>query len=127
MNYPLFLNYSHLSGISAGSLNVFAIIQVPVQFDDVCIELDLLVAKDRDLRYDLLIGRNVIGYPDVELVTYLNGCRLRRKSHLGLEIVNTVNVMASPLCDLRTSIDNLNRYLQDEDKSWLFFKTTLMF
>lgn len=114
LNYPLFPYYLQLHGIGDGNLNVFARIKVPVQFNDVCIELDLLVAKDTDLRYNLLIGRNVIEYPDIELVTDSNGCILRRKYYLGQATVNTVDIVSSPLSDLINNINSLDQRLQDE-------------
>ncbi|KAF9410713.1 hypothetical protein HW555_010282 [Spodoptera exigua] len=47
-----------------------------VRFDDLCIELDIFVVKDTDCSYDLLIGRNAIQHPDIEIVTDSLGSRL---------------------------------------------------
>lgn len=50
-------------------MQVFSKIIVPIKFEGKCIELDIFVVKDTDFCYDILIGKNVIQYPDTEIVT----------------------------------------------------------
>lgn len=41
-----------LDGIGSGQLYTFAMITVPVRFEDICIELDLHVVSDDDFPYE---------------------------------------------------------------------------
>lgn len=43
------------------------------------LELDIHVVRDIDFQYDLLIGRNSVQYPDIEIITDSTCCRLVRK------------------------------------------------
>lgn len=91
-------------------------ITVIVQFDSMCLELDVHVVRDCDIRYDLLIGRNAVEYPDIEILTDSSGCRLVRKS---VEIKTEVNFISlmSELDILRTKIEHLSLELQNKIKS----------
>lgn len=73
---PLFPCSLFLDGIGRGRLHVFAKVNVPVQFNDLSINLELYVAKDEDFRYDCIIGRNVIQNSNVAVVLDSSGTKL---------------------------------------------------
>lgn len=101
----------YLNGIGSNKVYVFAIITVLVQFNEVCIELDIHVVRDYDFQYNLLIGRNAVQYPDIQIVTDSFGSRLFRKTvQTGTE-VNMVNNM-SELTNLTSKIEHLDLELQ---------------
>lgn len=123
---PCFLR---LCGIGEASLDVFAKIKAPVKFDDLCIELDIFVIKDSDCRYDLLIGRNAVQYPDIEMVTDSFGSRLVRRvlPSPNLE-VNSLqeDSVSGQLSELTASTAHLDDDLQDKIKA-IFLKYPSVF
>lgn len=69
----------YLSGIGQNKIHVFAFITVLVQFEEICLELDIHVVRDSNFTYNLIIGRNAVKYPDVEIITDSLGSRFVRK------------------------------------------------
>lgn len=66
-------------------------ITVPVRFDDINIELDLFVVNDQKINFNILIGRNAVEYPDIEIITDCEGSRIRRKIPDNVDLhVNTL-------------------------------------
>jgi transposase InsO family protein len=104
-----------INGIGQNQIHIFAMISVVVKFDDVCIELDIHVARDCDVRYDLLIGRNAVKYPDIEIVTDLSGSRLVRKPVSTKTEVNLAT-SASDLSELTSRLEHLDDNLQEQVK-----------
>ena len=58
----------YLDGIGHGKLHVFAKINVPVQYRDLCIDIEFYVAADKDFHYDCIIGRNAVKQSNVAIV-----------------------------------------------------------
>ncbi|CAK1549738.1 unnamed protein product [Leptosia nina] len=110
---PYFLN---LNGIGCGSLDICGKITVPVRFEDLYIELDILVVKDKKFNYDLLIGQNAVEYQDIEIITDTKGSKIRRKvidsTKLCVNSVETHNTFTSKLGELLSMIDHLDVDLQ---------------
>lgn len=105
----------HLCGIGEGTLDVFSKITVPVRTDDLCIELDIYVVKDQGCRYDLLIGRNAVQFPDIEIVTDALGSHLVRKklsaSNPEVNLVENVD-NSDQLQHLSATLSHLDKSLQ---------------
>ena len=103
-----------LEGIGNGKLHIFGKVTVPVKFDDVCLEIEFHVARDKDFFYDCLIGRNAIQYPDIAVVIDFSGCRLTR-THLP-EPIGVINQVSDSVNNefkqLRESISHLDSFLQ---------------
>lgn len=57
-------------------MQIFAKMTVPVKFDEICLEIEFHVARDRDFYYDCLIGRNAVQHPDVAVVMDTSGCKV---------------------------------------------------
>lgn len=105
-----------MSGVGQNKIHIFAIVTVPVKFNEVCLELDLYVARDQDFCYDLLIGRNAVKYPDIEIITDSSGCRFVRK-HIESK-TDKVNLICSQaeLLELNLNLDHLDCDLQQKIK-----------
>lgn len=105
-----------LKGIGQNHVVIPFIISVMVQFEGVGLELDLHVARDNDCHYDLLIGRNAIQHPDIEIIADASGCRLVRKSIIKTCLLPEVNAIfqSSNLDDLRSSLQHLDIELQNK-------------
>lgn len=105
----------YINGIGNGRVHIFATITAPVKFEDVCIELDLYVARDVDFRYDLLIGRNITKYPDISIVMNSAGCKIQR---IHLPYTDEANMAEfdenDAIADLHTKIAHLDSELQDK-------------
>lgn len=84
-----------------------------VQFQEVCLELDIHVVRDNDFQYNLLIGRNAVQYPDVQIVTDSLGSQLFRKP---VQTKTEVNVLTdiSELNELTSKIEHLDLELQEK-------------
>lgn len=104
---------TYINALGQNNKHVFAIISVIVQFEGVCLELDINVVGDNILRYDLLIGRNAVNYPDIEIITDSSGCRLSRKL---CEISPEVNLVSSLFesSELTSKIEHLSVDLQEK-------------
>lgn len=91
-----------LDGIGSGKLHVSSKILVPVRFEDVCLELEMYVARDCDFQYDCIIGRNAVQFPDIKIVTDSSGSKLTRipTSDQNCPIVCAV--------DLTTTVSNMS-------------------
>lgn len=103
--------YLYLRGIGIGGLQVFAKIKIPVKFEDFCIRLDVFVVKDSDFCYDLLIGRNAIQHPDLEIVTNHLGSRLVRK-HITTSGSDINIIWDDPSSELSSKISHLDNVTQ---------------
>lgn len=107
-----------LNGIGQGSLHIFALITVIVEFEGLHLELDAHVARDTDFHYDFLIGRNAVQYPDIAIVTDSAGCRITRTTEFQLE--NFINELSytevNPLDELAAGIEHLDDDLQIQVK-----------
>lgn len=97
-----------LNGIGGGGLKVFGKITVPVRFEDVHVELDIFVVKDKDFNYDLLIGRNAVEHSDLEIVTDTKGSKIRRKQFdkvgLCINSIQTKNSYEAQIDSLKSKI-----------------------
>jgi hypothetical protein len=117
---PFLPCYLRLGGIGEGSLNVFAMIKVPVKSNDVCIELDIYVVRDDSCRYDLLIGRNAVQHSDIEIITDALGSRLVRKtlptSNSEVNLVESVDDIQH-VSELSSTLAHLDNHLQDKVKA----------
>lgn len=95
---------------------MFGKITTPVRFEDVYIELDIFVVKDKHFNYDLLIGRNAVEYQDIEIITDIEGSRIRRKRVDGVDLcVNSVQIednLESQITELISKIDHLDVDIQ---------------
>lgn len=104
-------------GVGEGSLQGFAKIKVPVRFQDLCIELVIFVVRDTDCHYDLIIGRDCVRYPGIEIVTDSLGSHLvqKRLPISNLEI-NSLNIesISNQFSELSTAIAHLDTDLQDK-------------
>lgn len=59
----------YLDGIGHGKLHVFAKVNVPVQYQDLFIDIEFYVAADNDFHYDCIIGRDAVAkQPNVAIV-----------------------------------------------------------
>lgn len=100
----------YIKGIGQNQIHIFALITEIVQFEGLALELDINVVRDDAFCYDLLIGRNAVSFPDIEIITDSEGCRLSRKLCAPLAEVNLV----SEPCELISRIDHLPVDLQDK-------------
>lgn len=104
----------YINGIGNGKIHISAIITVPVKFEDVCIELDLHVARDQDFPYELLIGRNVVSHPDIQITVDSEGCRLAWKELASAATIYLANDNPYHAFDeLQSCIQNLDTNLQE--------------
>lgn len=107
----------YASGIGNGKVHIYATITVPVRFEDICIELDIQVVRDDDLKYDLVIGRNALNHPDIELTVDSNSCTLTRKREVHRDIlkINLIyDSLKDVLAELRCYIQHLDLNLKDK-------------
>lgn len=102
-----------LKGIGQNEVSISFTTMVTVQFDGLNLELDVYVARDCDLRYDLLIGRNAVQYPDVEIVTDAAGCRLIRKAGSSEAEVNSITTY-NYLDELAIKTEHLNMEIKEQ-------------
>lgn len=110
----------YINGIGQSRIHVFAIIIATVCFDGICLELDIHVTRDDNFTYDLLIGRNAVKYPDVEIITDSLGSRLVRKITPTNSQINLMSTL-SDLSPLIPKIEHLNSELQERIK-YIFHK-----
>lgn len=93
---------------------------MPVKSADLCIELDIYVVRDNDCRYDLLIGRNAVQFPDIEIVTDALGSRLVRKeiptSKTEINFIENFR-NSGQLPELYATLAHLDNDLQDKIKA----------
>ena len=90
---------------------------MPVQFSELCIELDVYVVRDIDCHYDLLIGRNAIQHSDIEIVTDSVGSRLVRK-HNSILKINFLDVHSDDqFSELTITLMHLDKELQNKIKA----------
>lgn len=68
--------------------------------------------RDSDFQYDLLIGRNAIQYPDIELITDMTGSRLVRKYVQTEKCVNFFSD-STDLSVLLSKIEHLDSNIQE--------------
>lgn len=103
----------YLTGIGLNKIHAFAMITVVIQCEGVSIELDVHVVRDYDFHYNLLIGRNAVNYPDIEIITNSLGSRFSRKT---LEVKVEVNVCttSTELRELTSKIEHLDSALQEK-------------
>lgn len=103
----------YLTGIGLNKIHAFAMITVVIQCEGVSIELDVHVVRDYDFHYNLLIGRNAVNYPDIEIITDSLGSRFSRKT---LEVKVEVNVCttSTELRELTSKIEHLDSALQEK-------------
>lgn len=109
-------NSMYIQGIGDGNLYAFAKILVPIQFDDVCLELDLYVVEDFNFPCDCIIGKNAIQLPDIAIVSDSKGSRLIR-TPLPPSVTHHVNMIQcasteNDFANLTNSIKNLDPSLQ---------------
>lgn len=109
-----------INGIGQNKIPIFATVTVLVQFEEICLELEINVARDQDFKYDLLIGRNAVQYPDIGIITDFSGSRLFRKP---IEAIMVVNLMTSlsDFSELTKQIEHLDYDLQTKIKN-IFLK-----
>lgn len=105
----------YLKGIGQNKIHVYAITTVTIQFEDICLELDLHVTRDVNFHYDLLIGRNAVLFPDVEIITDFCGSRLVRKT-VETKTVNVIST-SSELFELTAITEHLDTDLQNKIKN----------
>lgn len=115
----------NLKGIGQDKLHVFAVITVPVQFKEICLELDIYVARDSNFYHDLIIGINAVEFPDVEIITDSCGSRLVRKSNL--EKTQELNIISTLPEPFELNIGHLSNELQEKVKKKTFSKNTHLF
>lgn len=101
------------------------LLYLPVQFDEICLELDIYVARDSNFYHDLVIGRNAVEFPDIEIITDSSGSRLIRKSiRQKIQQINTVSILHE-LMELNPKIEHLNYDIQKRVKD--IFRKFLQF
>ncbi|XP_076660006.1 uncharacterized protein LOC143363281 [Halictus rubicundus] len=95
-----------------------------IQTEDVAVELDFFVIKNVDMVYDVIVGRNVLRYQDLQMVTDANGSRLQRINSPPLDQERTVqccNIVEA--CDeevrepLERLLQNYQHLVSSEDTS----------
>jgi hypothetical protein len=103
----------YITGIGNASVHIFATLTIPVRFQELCIELDVHVARDSDFSYDFLIGLNAVQHNDIEIIVDQCGCRLARKCLPGLDNkVNTMIIQNGSSTELLSKIEHLQEHLQ---------------
>lgn len=104
----------HINGIGSGILETLGVTTIPVRFDDVCIEIDVFVVKDEYFNYDFLIGRNAIQFPEIEIITDINGSKLvhKQSSKIQLNISCISKNENDIILELRSKLENLDENLQ---------------
>lgn len=100
-----------VNGVGNGRINIFAIITVPVKFEDICIELDIHVAQDSQLNYELIIGRNIVRHSNIKIITDSSGCKITRKELHSCSEINLANT-DKELTKLSSCIGHLEQNLQ---------------
>lgn len=98
-----------LDGIGSGRLHTVFKITAPVKFENICLKLQLLVVKDKDLSYDCIIGQDAVKQPNISIVTDCKGTRL-----VQTPIINAVtNSTTDPLL---VALQNLEQPLKNNVK-----------
>lgn len=102
-----------LYGLGHNQITVFYTITAIVQFEGLGLELDFFVTKNCDMSYDLLIGRNAVQHPDVEIITDSSGCRLVRKA-IAFQLEANLISSSENLDELFSKIEHLDTELQNQ-------------
>lgn len=101
----------YLDGVGNGKLHAFAKILVPVRFEEVCLELEVYVVRDSELHYDCIIGRNAVQYPDIAIVSDVNGSRLVRLPSSS-KMQSHINAFHNHQADISEALSHLEPSLQ---------------
>lgn len=110
--------FKYLTGIGNVKLEISGKITVPVRFDNIFIELDLFVVNDQTINYNLLIGRNAVEYPDIEIITDCEGSKIQRKTPNNVNLhVNTLlqlDYCNIQMAELKSKLIHLEGNLQNQ-------------